>query len=458
MNSRHYDVVVIGAGVVGCAVARQLARGGADVIVIEARCDVGDGTSKANTAILPTGFDKPPNSFESAMVLRGAALLREFAATRGIAVEKPGGLLVAWDDEQADVLPQLQAKAVGNHYHETQLLDPVQIYMKVPALGEGVTGGLFVPDESIIDPWSVTLAYAEEAVARGVELQFNTRVTTVDVQPEQTVVTTTSGKVTATWVVNAAGLGSDAIDRQLGYERFTVTPRRGELIVFDKLARPLTPHIILPVPSAKGKGVLISPTVFGNVMLGPTAEDLQDKTDTSTSRDGLRMLLEKGRKIMPSLLDEEIVASYAGLRAATEHTDYIVDIDHEQRYVCLGGIRSTGLVSSLALAEYVSQRLEPEWVEDAPQTDGAVAMPHIGESQQRPYQRAERIAENPEYGDIVCFCERVTHGEIKDALASSVPPRDLDGLRRRTRALMGRCGGFYCGAKVLDLLEEGTKP
>jgi glycerol-3-phosphate dehydrogenase len=205
--------------------------------------------------------------------------------------------------------------------------------------------------------------------------------------------------------------------------------------------------------------VLVSPTVYGNVMLGPTAEDLEDRADTATSEQGLASLLEKGRRIMPSLLDEEVTATYAGLRASTEHSDYVVDIDPDRRYVLLGGIRSTGLTASMALAEHVVGLMQSagEPLAERPGLPPVPPMPMIGEAFPRPYADAARIAADPEYGRVVCFCERVTAGEIRDALAAPIPPSDLDGLRRRTRALMGRCQGFFCGAEVARLLEDAAR-
>jgi glycerol-3-phosphate dehydrogenase len=222
--------------------------------------------------------------------------------------------------------------------------------------------------------------------------------------------------------------------------------------VFDKLARPLANSIVLPVPTSRGKGVLISPTIFGNVMLGPTSENLDDRADTSTSETGFDFLLSKGAALMPDLLREEVTASYAGLRAATEHVDYVIEADLDQHYVVAGGIRSTGLTASMAIAEYVRSLLPANEFRQRSDLPAPPIMPNIGEAFARPYQQGERIAADAAYGDIVCFCERVTRGEIRDALVSTIPPTDLDGLRRRTRALMGRCQGFFCGADVEAML------
>jgi glycerol-3-phosphate dehydrogenase len=271
-------------------------------------------------------------------------------------------------------------------------------------------------------------------------------------------VTTPSGTLATRYLVNAAGLRSDEIDRMLGHERFTVTPRRGELIVFDKLARPLVDGIVLAVPTKITKGVLIAPTVFGNVMLGPTAEDVERKDDTESTAEGLAYLRAEGARIMPELLEHEVTAVYAGLRAATEHVDYQISVHAPEGYACVGGIRSTGLSASMAIAEHVREqigeaglRLEPS-MRPPPE----FTMPNIGERSERPYEQGELIGADAEYGRIVCFCERVTRGEIRDALGGPVPAVDLDGLRRRTRAHMGRCQGFFCGAELAGLLEAGA--
>lgn len=243
-----------------------------------------------------------------------------------------------------------------------------------------------------------------------------------------------------------------------GYDGFTVTPRRGELIVLDKLSRPLVNHVLLPVPTATTKGVLIAPTVFGNVMLGPTAVDVERKDDTSSTADGIAYLQRLGRRIMPGLLEHEVTAIYVGLRAATEHDDYQMAVDARNGYACAAGIRSTGLTASMAIAEHLRDELDTAGLQLRERTAGLpdIRMPNIGEAAPRPYAQPERIAQDPEYGRIVCFCERVTRGEIRDAATSPIPPIDLDGLRRRTRALMGRCQGFYCGAHLPAALAEHT--
>jgi glycerol-3-phosphate dehydrogenase len=448
------DVAIIGAGLVGAAIAREVAGTRLSVALLEARDDVGDGTSKANTAILHTGFDATPGTLEARLVARGYTLLGEYAAATGIPVERTGALLVAWTAEELDALAGLRRKAAVNGYHACEAIPAGEVYRRVPALGPGALGGLTVPGESIICTWTTNLALATDAVARGATLLRGHRVTSVDIGPGTSRLSTAAGEIAARWIVNAAGLGADHVDAMLGRSRFTVTPRRGELFVFDKLARPLAPCIVLPVPSRLGKGVLVSPTIYGNVMLGPTAEDRRDRGATGTSEEGFAFLREKGRRIMPRLLDEEITSAFAGLRAAIDHGDYLIEVDEAQRYVLVGGIRSTGLSAGMAIAEHVAGLLDghldltPRAHLPAPPT-----MPNLGEAGVRPYQDAALISADPEYGHVVCFCERVTRGEIRDAYASAIPPSGLSGLRRRTRVMNGRCQGFYCGGQVQALVH-----
>src|SRR5918996_713901 len=310
------DVVIVGAGVVGSAIARELTRFELDVTLLEAGRDVGAGTSKANTALLHTGFDAKPGTLEARLVPRGCELLGEYAARVGIPLERTGALLVAWDEEQRGEFEAIVERSRANGYDAIRELDAGELYRREPNLGPGARGALEIPDEAIVCPFTTPLAFATEAVLAGCDLRRGTPVTGVERIAGGFRVETPRGPLTTRRLVNAAGLRSDEIDRMLGDSAFTVTPRRGELIVFDKLSRPLVNHILLPVPTATTKGVLVAPTVFGNVMLGPTAVDIEDKTDTRTTPEGLAGLRVQGERIMPELLSYEATAAYAGLRAA----------------------------------------------------------------------------------------------------------------------------------------------
>ncbi len=453
-----YDVAIIGAGAVGTAIARELSRYRLSCILIEAKSDVGMGTTKANTAIWHTGYDAKTGTLEASLLRRSYTLMEKFIPQAGIPVERLGGLLVAWTKEQQHALPALLQRAHNNGVTDVRIVSANKIYQMEPMLNTGARGGLYVPGEAIICPFTLPLAFATQAVTNGVLLQLNFPVQKISLEANgTTLLRSADNSLRCRYLVNAAGLYSDEIDRQLGHNNFSITPRRGELIVYDKFSRALINHVILPVPTATTKGVLISPTVYGNVLLGPTAEDLDDKTNTATSKAGLQMLLEKGRAILPALMQEEVTAAYAGLRAATKHKDYQIRLHADQRYVCVGGIRSTGVSAAMGIAEYVSGLLANAGLTLIPKAKfNPVKMPYIGNANVRPHQRAEMIATNPDYGKIVCHCERVTQGEILDAIHSPVPARTLDGLRRRTRVLQGRCQGFNCQATLVDILARET--
>jgi glycerol-3-phosphate dehydrogenase len=448
--TKIYDVAIIGAGAVGSAIARELSRYKLEVALLEANPDVGMGTSKASTAIWHTGYDATPDSLESALLKRSYPLLEKFMTEVGSPFERMGGLLIAWTPDQFEALPHLLEKARQNGDTDVYLISQEDVYRREPHLGEGALGGMFVPREGILCTFTIPIACATQAVVNGVVLKLNFCVRSIVKAEDSSTISNGEEEIRAKWIINAAGLYSDEINHHFGHENFKVTPRRGELIVYDKLARRLVNHVLLPVPTAITKGVLISPTVYGNVLLGPTAEDLPDKTATNTSANGLQSLLKKGEKILPDLIKEEVTATYAGLRAATEHSDYQISLYADQKYICVGGIRSTGISGCLGIAEYVADLLKEGGVQlDRKPEFKTIRMPNIGEAFLRPYQNADLIAKDPRYGQIVCYCERVTLAEVRDAIHSDIPAKNLDALRRRTRAMQGRCQGFNCHAALI---------
>jgi glycerol-3-phosphate dehydrogenase len=462
---RNFDVAIIGAGAVGGAIARELSRYDLKIALIEANPDVGMGTSKASTAIWHTGYDAKPGSLEAKILKRSYQLMDAYLPEANIAHERIGGLLIAWNQEQFDALPALLKQAHENGDMDVQLVSAEEIYRREPNINKGALGGLYVPGEGILCTFSVPLAFAYQAVLNDVQLFLNFQVkdiqtVTTDDGPLWYIVnglSSTDNEIQARYVVNAAGLYSDEIHARFGKSSFKVTPRRGQLIIYDKLARGLVNHVLLPVPTSKTKGVLICPTVYGNILLGPTAEDLPDKTATETTAEGLQMLIGKGREILPSLIEEEVTATYSGLRAATEHSDYQIEMDAALHYLCLGGIRSTGISGAMGIAEYGVELLKGAGLNLKLKTDfKLVKMPSIGQADIRPHQNAEMIRQNASYAEIVCHCERVSRGELTDAMKAMIPATTLDGLRRRTRASQGRCQGFNCHAALMKTLESGS--
>ena len=450
-----YDITIIGAGAVGSAIARELSRYDINVALLESNSDVGMGTSKASTAIWHTGYDAKPGSLEAKLLRRSYALMKDYMPEANIAHEVLGGLLIAWNLEQFDTLPKLLKQAHDNGEMDVRIISAEEIHQREPYIKDGALGGLFVPGEGILCTFSVPLAMAYQAVENGVELKLNFQVKKIESGKKQEgnwvyeISSAREEKIFSRYVVNAAGLFSDEINAYFGKTSFKVTPRRGQLIVYDKMARPLVNHVLLPVPTSITKGVLISPTVYGNILLGPTAEGLNDKTATETTEDGLKFLLEKGKQILPQLLDEEVTATYSGLRAATEHSDYQIEMDAALRYLCLGGIRSTGISGAMGIAEYGVELLRDAGLELKLKDEfKTVRLPTIGQSFVRPHQDPEMVAANPMYAEMVCHCERVSRGELTDAMNAPIPATTVDALRRRTRASQGRCQGFNCHAKL----------
>lgn len=463
--NKYFDIAIIGAGVVGAAIARELSRYELKIALLEANSDVGMGTSKASTAIWHTGYDAKPGSLEARLLKRSYKLMDKYLPEANIAHERIGGLLIAWNQEQFETLPLLLKQARENGDMDVQLISAEEIYRREPHINQGALGGLFVPGEGILCTFSVPLAFAYQAMLNDVQLFLNFQVKdiqriTTDNGPLWSIVngpSSADNEIQTRYVVNAAGLYSDEVHAHFGKTSFKITPRRGQLIIYDKMARRLVNHVLLPVPTSKTKGVLISPTVYGNILLGPTAEDLPDKTATETTADGLQMLIGKGREILPLLVEEEVTATYSGLRAATEHSDYQIEMDAALHYLCLGGIRSTGISGAMGIAEYGVELLQTAGLDLKLKNEfKLIKMPAIGQADVRPHQNAEMIAQNASYAEIVCHCERVSRGELMDAMRAPIPATTLDGLRRRTRASQGRCQGFNCHAALVKTLESGS--
>jgi glycerol-3-phosphate dehydrogenase len=440
-----YDVAVIGAGVVGCAIARALSRHRLRVALVEAGNDVGTGISKANSAILHTGFDARPGTLEARLVSRGHRLLNEYAASAGIPMHRVGATLVAWPSDDSDALERISSRAVENGYHAAERLTADQVYRREPHLAPGAVGGLAIPDESIICPFTTPLAFATEAVANGTTLMLDSPVETARRVDRRWELILGGTRISTAWVINAAGLHGDSVAGLFGASSPEIRPRRGQFVVFDKTAGGLVSSIVLGVPSPRSKGVLLAPTVFGNLLLGPTSEDVDAKDATETTEDGIAHLLEKGTALLPGLADTEVTSTYAGLRAVPSTDAYHIEVDAGSGYGCATGIRSTGLSASMAIAEYLLDQL----------SDAGLALETKAGTVPSIISSAADSADG-DAGRVVCFCELTTMAELEKAAVSPIPPRTVDGVWRRTRATGGRCQGFYCRAQVVDWLAAKT--
>ncbi|EBW2650636.1 FAD/NAD(P)-binding oxidoreductase [Salmonella enterica subsp. enterica serovar Newport] len=449
--NENIDIVVIGGGVVGCAVFRRFTLMGARVLLLEKGGDILSGASKANSAILHTGFDAPPGSLELKCMQEGYAEYLAIHEKMNLPLLKTSAIVVAWTDEQLAALPGIVRQAHCNGVMDVVQIPVEEIYQREPGLADGALGGVFVPGEYVIDPWSAPLAYATQAVMHGGSYRFNTEVTKATREGDGWILSTTQGTVRTRLVINCAGNFGDLVDGLWRIPEFEIRPRKGQFLVYDKAAAREINAIILPVPTPTTKGVLLSRTAFGNLILGPTAEEQTDRCRAEVDEDVLKGLIEKGSKMLPNLTNYSITATYAGLRPATEKKEYRIYDYPEDQWISVGGIRSTGLTSALGIASYVEtlykQRFAALFTLTPPQSLQWPRMPMLSEYEPRDYICAGN-------GGIICHCELVTRREIEATFNSAVPPESVGGLRRRTRAMMGRCNGFFCSNQVADIVGQ----
>lgn len=439
-----FDVAIIGAGVVGCAMARRFVLDGARTIVLEKAKDILDGASKGNSGLLHTGFDAPVGSLEQRLIAEGYQEFRSLTDELGLPMLETGALVLAWTDEEAAELDALTARAKQNGVG-VQRLSRCDIARREPHLSERVVAGFRVPGEHVIDPWTSPHAYLLEALLNGATLWRDAPVTAGEFDGEWHLATP-QGEVRARTVINCAGLFGDHVDRALLGERlFEIRPRRGEFVVFDKPAFRLVRSILLAVPGRRSKGIVVCPTIYGNVLVGPTAEEQESRSEATVEEETLRRLHARAVAMVPALEGVGVNATYAGLRPASEQKDYRISVRPERRYASVGGIRSTGLSAALGIAQHVARALGEE---RKPLNDPVrPSVIPIAETATRDYARAGN-------GGIMCHCELVTKREILAAVDGPLGARTLAGLKRRTRATMGRCQGFHCTHAIATLLGD----
>jgi glycerol-3-phosphate dehydrogenase len=456
MSEARWDVIVIGGGVVGCAVTRRFALAGAKTLLLERDRDILSGASKANSAILHTGFDAPPGSLEVACMQAGYQEYLDIHAHLNLPILKTAALVVAWTEEQLAQLDGIVSKAHKNGVDDARQISRKDLLSRETGLSATALGAVEVPREYVIDPWSAPLAYLKQAVRAGADYRFNTEVTSGTFDGEYWQLDSGQDRFSGRIVINCTGTNGDSIEQICRKPGFEIRPRKGQFLVYDKSASALISSIILPVPTATTKGVVLTRTIFGNLLLGPTAEEQQDRNVATVEREMLDGLIATGTEMLPGLANHSVTATYAGLRPATQFKDYQISAEPRKNWIGVNGIRSTGLTAALGIAAHV-ERLCGETYSDLANFGPAPApewpdMPVLAEHEKRAYQQGDGT-------EIVCHCERVTRGEIEAALDDGdVPARNLGGLRRRTRVMMGRCNGFYCSARVAELTQGKISP
>lgn len=450
------DVAVIGGGVTGCAVARELSRRALDVCLFEKAGDVAEGTSKANSGIVHAGYDAHPGSLKAKYNIRGAAMFPALCRELDVPYKQNGSLVVGFSDEERARLEALLERGRENGVEGLELISGKQTRALCPSLAKAVTCALYAPTAGIVCPYELTLAFAENAAKNGVKFVFNAEVTKIErVQGGWKLRFADGRERTTHVVVNAAGVYADALNNMVSAHKLHIVPRRGEYCLFDRTAGNLAPMTIFQTPTPMGKGVLVTQTVDGNLLVGPTAEDISDKADTDTTVEGLDYALKMAARSVEALPLRQIITSFAGLRAHLESDDFVVgEAPDAPGFFNAAGIESPGLTSAPAIGEalaalVVSRLGAKENVHFDPIRRGIPKFREMSNA-----ERARRIAQDPAWGRIVCRCETVTEAEIVNAIHRPLGARTLDGIKRRTRAGMGRCQSGFCTTRVLDILSR----
>ena len=450
-----YDITIIGAGAVGSAIARELSRFKLSVCVVDRESDVCEGTSKANSAIAHAGFDAKPGTLKAKLNVRGNRLMPALSKELDFEFIQNGAFVLCFDREQLGGLEELKRRGEENGVEGLVILSGDEARAMESALTDEVVGALYAPTSGIVCPFGMTIAFAENACVNGVEFKLSTEVRDIKKSAESYTVVTDRGDIDTRLVINAAGVYADKVHAFVSAEPLTIIPRRGEYILLDTSAGGLVSRTIFQQPTKMGKGILVTPTVHGNLLLGPTAENIDDKENTATTRGGLDEVKAKAALSVKNIPFRTMITQFCGLRAVGDTDDFIIrECGDAKGFIDVAAIESPGLTSAPAIAEYVRDIVAgiiP--LEEKPDFIGKrTGIPRI--AQMTPEQRNELIKKDPTYANIVCRCATVTEGEIRNAIERPLGATTLDGVKRRTRAGMGRCQAGFCSPKTMQLLAD----
>lgn len=451
-----YDVIIIGAGVSGAACARELSRYQAKVCVLEKEEDVCCGTSKANSAIVHAGYDAKEGSLMAALNVEGNQMMEALAQELDFPFKRTGSLVVCLRDEDLPNLQVLYERGIKNGVPGLEIItDKKRIYEMEPNLTENVTAVLHAPSGGIVCPFGLNIALAENAYTNGVEFHFNTEVEEIRPTEGGWLLKTGRGVYETRYVVNAAGVYADRFHNMVSASKIHITPRRGDYCLLDKEAGTYVSRTIFALPNEYGKGVLVTPTVHGNLLVGPTAIDIADKEATATTPDGMEELIAKADMNVRNLPMRQVITSFAGLRAHEAHHEFIIEeLADAPGFVDCAGIESPGLSSCPAIGKRVAELLRLKMdLQPDPEFNGA-RKGILDPERLSKEERMELIRRSPEYGNIICRCEMITEGEILDAVRRPLGARSLDGIKRRTRAGMGRCQAGFCTPRTMEILNR----
>ena len=450
-----YDVIIIGAGVSGCAAARELSRYKVRVCVLEKAEDVCCGTSKANSAIAHAGYDAPTGSLMAKLNVQGNQMMEQLSKELDFEFQRIGSLVICRDAEDLPNLQALYDRGVANGVTGLRIVEKEELRQMEPNISDDAVAALYAPTAGIVCPFGMNIAFAENAAVNGVEFRFDTEVQSVKKTEKGWLIETNQGQFEAKCVVNAAGVYADVIHNMVSEQKIRITPRRGDYCLLDKSAGSHVSRVIFALPGKYGKGILVTPTVHGNLLVGPTAVDTENKEGSNTTREGLDQVIEKAGENVKNLPMRSVITSFAGLRAHEENHEFIIgEVEGAVGFVDCAGIESPGLTASPAIGVMVAGIVrEILQLEENPSFDGT--RKGILKPQALPVEeRRQLIRDNPAYGNIICRCEMVTEGEIIDAVTRPLGAKSLDGVKRRTRAGMGRCQAGFCSPRVMEILAR----
>ena len=451
----QYDVVVIGAGVVGALISLELSKKDIRVAILDKCNDVAMGTTKANSAIVHGGFDAANGTLKAKLNVRGTALMPQLCADLAVPYRNNGSLVLAFSEEEMEHVHTLYERGQKNGVPRLSVIDKAAVKAMEPHVSDEVVGALLSETAGIVCPYELTIAATEVAVTNGVEFLRNCAVESIKAQNDSFVLSTTCGEIEASYVINAAGVHADDVARMIGDDSISIIARKGEYYLLDKSYGYIADHTLFQCPTKMGKGVLVTPTVDGNLLIGPSALDVEDKDDVDTTAEGLSFILEKAKKTVPELNTRGAITSFAGMRAHPVTDDFIIGFSEKNdRFLNVAGIESPGLSAAPAIAEMVRDLLTEKAALSEKAQYKTKRTPPVRFRHMSKAEREALIAKNKAYGRVICRCETITEGEILDAIHAPAGARDVDGVKRRTRAGMGRCQGGFCGSKVVEILAR----
>ena len=454
----NYDVAIIGAGVVGTLIARELSAYDLSVVLLEKCNDVAMGTTKANSAIVHAGFDAEPGTLKAKLSIKGCCMMESVCEELGVPYKNIGSLVIAFNDTQMHTLTNLLLRGNQNGVQDLRIIGQDKLRELEPNVNVNAKGALWAPTAAIICPYGLAIAAAENAVTNGVELKRNFEVKNVSTEDDGTLVLSSGQEsVSASYVINSAGVYADKVAKLFGDNDYKIIARKGEYFLFDKKMDGLVKRVVFQCPTKMGKGVLIAPTTHGNVIIGPNAEDVDDKDNCATSAKGTEEVLKTARRSITKLSTVDLITSFAGLRAHNANSnDFFIEYSKtNKRVIHLVGIESPGLTAAPAIAKYVcSMFMDVAGKQKKNRNYNPVRPEPVRVKELADEQLRELIEKDSAYGRIVCRCETVSEGEIIDAIRAPVGATDVDGVKRRTRSGMGRCQGGFCGSKVAEILAR----